>query len=219
MLLKQLKGFLLMEHKLILLLKKYPRIYNLIEDVYFTIRWQRIKELFLGTKVKENEWATRHLREGNKWITNTFKGINQPHRKILIEKIEKSKPFTNILEIGSGCSPNLYLLAKKNPNINFCGVDINPLVIKKGNELFKKNKLNNVNLYLGKADKLSHFLDNSCDVVFTDAVLIYIGPDKIKKIINEMIRITKKKIILVEWNVFTNKQTNKQTNRFIRYKL
>ena len=39
-------------------------------------------------------------------------------------------------------------------------------------------------------------------MVFTDAVLLYIGPDKIKEIMKEAIRFTRKALILVEWHSF-----------------
>ena len=49
-------------------------------------------------------------------------------------------------------------------------------------------------------DDLKYFKNKSFDVIFTDAVLIYIGKDKIRKIISEMQRIAKKAIILVEFH-------------------
>ena len=39
-------------------------------------------------------------------------------------------------------------------------------------------------------------------MVFTDAVLIYIGRDKIKKVIQEMVRISRRALILVERHCF-----------------
>ena len=62
--------------------------------------------------------------------------------------------------------------------------------------------ISNVKLLESKADELRQFRDKSFDVVFTDAVLIYIGPDKIKKVIKEMIRTTHRALILVEWHSF-----------------
>ena len=51
---------------------------------------------------------------------------------------------------------------------------------------------------VSKADELKQFPDKSFDVVFTWAVLILIGPDKIKEVMKEMIRITRKRLILLE---------------------
>jgi ubiquinone/menaquinone biosynthesis C-methylase UbiE len=73
-------------------------------------------------------------------------------------------------------------------------------VVQKGNFWFKQENITNVQLFEGKANDLEQFQDRCFDVVFTDAVLIYVGPDKIEEIINHMIRITKRAIIFVEWH-------------------
>jgi len=51
-----------------------------------------------------------------------------------------------------------------------------------------------------KADELSEFREKEFDVVLTDALLICIGPDKIKRVIKELARISRKGIIMVEWH-------------------
>lgn len=82
-----------------------------------------MKEYFLGTQVREREWATRHLRKGererddwgkgsNDWIKGYWDSQDHPHRPFLIERISKFSP-NSILEIGCNCGPNLHLLAKK----------------------------------------------------------------------------------------------------------
>ena len=52
----------------------------------------------------------------------------------------------------------------------------------------------------GKADELECFDDNTIDVLFTDALLLYIRPDKIKKVIREMERIARKALVYNEWH-------------------
>ena len=69
-----------------------------------------------------------------------------------------------------------------------------------GNTWFKKEKISNVTLLEGKADDLKSIPDKSFDIVFTDAVLIFVGPDKIERVVKELTRIAKKGIILVEWH-------------------
>ena len=63
-----------------------------------------------------------------------------------------------------------------------------------------KDGISNVKLICGKADELHQFRNKSFDIVFTDALLMYIGPDKIKKVISEMFRITRRALIFVEWH-------------------
>ena len=64
----------------------------------------------------------------------------------------------------------------------------------------RENGMTNVSLSYGKADNLKVFRDKSMDVVFTDAALIYVGPDKIDSVIKEMLRVARKAIVLIEWS-------------------
>lgn len=164
-----------------------------------------IKMYIGGTHGYEQEWASRtNSSEGdwndNKdWIRGYWESINHPHRKFLTDAIVKSNP-KSVLEIGCNCGPNLRLLAKRLPDCKFVGIDINPSVIQKGNEWFKEEGITNVELFQGKIEHLSEmFGDQSFDVVFTDAVLIYIGLDQIWNVLRNFIRIANHKIILLEW--------------------
>ena len=120
---------------------------------------------------------------------------------MLVEKISSFQP-KNILEIGCGYGPNLYWLAKRNPNAKIRGLDINPKIIEEAdNFLIAKNlSIIDIKLSVGKAEELNYFEDKSFDIVFTDAVLMYVDSDKIRKVIQEMIRISNKGLILVEWH-------------------
>lgn len=199
-----------------------PVLYHFMVKGYAfsALRFRYLKYLLLGTKAIEKEWATRHLCEGerrrddwgkgsNDWIRGYRDSQNHPHRSFLVETISKFKP-SSILEIGCNCGPNLRLLAKKFPDAKIMGIDINPIAVQKGNEWFAQEGVLNVNLSVGKADELGQFQDKSFDVVFTDAVLIYIGPDKIKDVMREMIRITHRALILAEWHSFESQR--KDTN-------
>ena len=63
----------------------------------------------------------------------------------------------------------------------------------------------NVNLFLGNIKKLDIFKKNKFDVVFTDALLIYIDPKNIHDVISEVIRISNFKIFFCE--LHTNNHT------------
>lgn len=201
-----------MKEQLKHILRKGPALYRFVETSYHTLRFRHLKECLLGTGVREREWATRHLHEDERirddwgrghddWIKSYKDSTDHPHRQILIETVSKYDP-SNILEIGCNCGPNLYLLGKKFPDAEIRGVDINPLAVQKGNEWLAQEGISNVKLLEGKADELRQFQDKSFDIVFTDAVLIYVGPDKIKEVMEEMVRITQRALILVEWYNF-----------------
>lgn len=196
-----------------LILRKWPALYHFVANIYSTLSLIHLKELIVGTQAMEKYWATRHLHEGEErrddwgkgssdWIKGDWNSQNHSHRPFLIEKISGFSPISSILEIGCNCGPNLYLLAKKFPDAEIRGIDINPIAVQKGNEWLAREGISNVKLLVGKADELKQFRDKSFDVVFTDAVLIYVGPDKIKEVMKGMIRIARRALILVEWHCF-----------------
>jgi ubiquinone/menaquinone biosynthesis C-methylase UbiE len=197
-------------------IKKNPRLYNLTEIIYNFFRV--IKFTIWGSKSDENYWARRHNNkkhrkkddwggEDTDWINSYRNSTEHPHRKLLIEKISGVKPVS-ILEVGCNCGPNLFLLAKIFPMAELTGVDINSMAVQKGNEWFEQEGIKNIKLIACKAEELEQFSDNAFDVVFTDALLIYFGPDKIKKVIKEMIRVSGKELILLEWNDFANEKNS-----------
>jgi hypothetical protein len=75
------------------------------------------------------------------------------------------------------------------------------VAVQKGNEWLRHEGFSNVKLEVGKAQELTQFADKSFDVVFTDAVLIYISPDEIKQVVKEMLRIGRV-LVLCEWHLF-----------------
>jgi ubiquinone/menaquinone biosynthesis C-methylase UbiE len=192
-------------------LKRSPKVYSIAEWIY--LKANDLKLFLFGTKVEERWWATRHRHEGNdwnnkqhigeddEWVISYWDSRNHSHRSFLAERISRLSP-SSILEIGCNCGPNLYLLAQRFPNAEIVGIDINPMAVEIGNKLFAQEGLSNVKLLVGRADELKRFESTGFDVLFTDAVLIYIGPDKIKKVIAEMLKITRKALIFWEWHSF-----------------
>ena len=160
---------------------------------------KRLANKIFGTKVDELYWKFRHFIDRS-WAESYIskESISHPHRKILIDKISNYFPFDSILEIGCASGPNLYLLTKKFPQTKFYGIDISKKAIGTGQNYFKKEKIKNVFLESGRAEDLKKFPDKSINLIFTDATLIYEGPDKINLIIKEMLRLAKKAIILCE---------------------
>ena len=163
----------------------------------------------------DEEWSTRHLYDED-WIMGYWRSRNHPHRSFLVERISKFFP-NSVLEIGCTCGPNLYHIAKKFPDTEVKGIDINPMAVQKGNEWFKEEGISNVKLEVGSAQELKQFADKSFDVVFTDAVLIYISPEEIKKVAKEILRVGRV-IVLNEWHCF-NKWLASLLNKYYYIKL
>jgi ubiquinone/menaquinone biosynthesis C-methylase UbiE len=160
---------------------------------------KRLANGIFGTRIDELYWKARHVFD-KEWAESYISegSINHPHRKLLIDKISEYAPFESILEIGCASGPNLYLLAKKFPGAKLYGIDISENAIRTGSKFFKKENIGNVFLSSEKAEGLKKFQDKSIDVIFTDAVLIYEGPEKIKSVIKEMLRVAKKAIVICE---------------------
>lgn len=162
---------------------------------------KRIADKVFGTKADEFYWRFRHILQDKTWAENYIspQALHHSHRKLLIQAIARHAPFKSVLEIGCASGPNLILLAEKFPQTELWGIDISNYAITVGKDYIKKHSFSNIHLKTGSAETLKNFPDKSFDIVFTDAVLIYIGPEKIKEVIREMVRVAKYAIILVEW--------------------
>ncbi|MDZ4230424.1 MAG: glycosyltransferase, partial [Dehalococcoidales bacterium] len=82
--------------------------------------------------------------------------------------------------------------------------------IQAGKEGFASEGMTNVQLSVGRAEDLSQFKDRSFDVVFTDAVLIYVKRGDIQRVIKEMMRIVRGGIVLVECHDFEHQPGDRQ---------
>jgi hypothetical protein len=167
----------------------------------FLGRIKRILDKTFGTIIDEIYWKFRYLSDSKlaeSYISQNC--INHPHRELLIERISAYEPFKTALEVGCASGPNLCLLSKKYPYMKLYGTDISKRAIKIGQERFREQNIKNILLLSQRAENLEKFPDKSIDIVFTDAAFIYIGPDKIETVIREILRVTRKALILNEWH-------------------
>lgn len=176
----------------------------MVRDIYHFLNPTHLRELFIGTRAWEEYWS--------KTMSNL--SPYHKHREHLVDTIMKYNP-QSVLEIGCDMGQNLRLIAQRNPEIKCVGIDINKESISEGNKLLnlqvklssiklqrKLKSINHANVILqyGKADELEGFEDKSFDVVFTDAVLMYIGQDKINNVLGNMKRVASQAIVLCEWD-------------------
>lgn len=180
-------------------LRKFKRTYSILQHVYY--QTLRLLESIVGTALHEWRWRIRHLIKKG-WSEGYIKSTVHPHRDYLIKKIIEHAPFHTALEIGCNVGPNLYLLAKRLPAGTYYGIDINSDAIVKGKAWLEHEGLTNIHLAVGKADRLERFDDKSIDVIFTDATLLYIGPDKFSRVLQEMVRVSRRALIFLEFHSF-----------------
>jgi ubiquinone/menaquinone biosynthesis C-methylase UbiE len=84
------------------------------------------------------------------------------------------------------------------PSARLTRIDISPLSVRLGNEWLSEEGLANVSLVCRKAEELSRFAKESVDFVFSWATLIYPLPSRIIGILQNMLRIARKGLVLVE---------------------
>ena len=179
-----------MKRRLAHFLMYWPALY------YFIARIYSLLGSLISTRVMEKRWATRSIAK------SYWDNRNHSSKHFLVERIAAFSPIHSILEVGCCSGPNLYLLAKKFPKAQIVGIDINREAIEYGNAQFAQEGIRNVKLLVGKADELGEFQDTAFDVVFTDACLVHISPNKIKKVVSGMLRITRQVLVLMEPHSF-----------------
>lgn len=140
-------------------------------------------------------WRNLNLDGPNAW-PRYLEGKERSY--FLLEKIGElfSEKDIRILEIGCNVGRNLNVLFEDGYQ-NLCGIEINPNAVKAMREYFpqmaKKSLIFNAKI----EDMIKGFKDKEFDLVFTMAVLMHIHPQS-EWIFDEMVRITKKYLIIIE---------------------
>lgn len=163
---------------------------------------KRAADRALGTFTDELYWRLRHVFGHRRWAEEYLEenSLAHPVRKIILDRVSACAPFRAVLEVGAASGPNLYLLSQKYPHAKLYGTDISAHAVRIGNEWFKQRDIPNVTLSAARAENLRRFSDKSIDISFTNATLIYIGPEKIEAVIREMLRVTRKALIFIEYH-------------------
>lgn len=140
------------------------------------------------TKQNSKYWENRKLG----W-EEYFNTANHPHRQF-ITSILKRLNWISLIEIGCGSGPNLANITANIGGKQLGGVDINPEAIEFCNQRFKGGLFR-----VASADDMM-ITDKGTDVVLSDMFLIYIGPSKIKKYLEEVKRVTRTYVVLCEYH-------------------
>jgi 2-polyprenyl-3-methyl-5-hydroxy-6-metoxy-1,4-benzoquinol methylase len=154
----------------------------------------------VGDFIQKLSWKWRHVYDKS-WTKISLTSINLDHRKSLVSLITSYTNINSVLEVGCASAPNLRLLREKLPKAKLTGVDINKSAIKTAKSYFLKQNDCNANFFIKSADELNYFSDNSYDVVFSQAVLVFVTPSSIRKAIRHMLRISRSLIVLNEYHL------------------
>ncbi len=151
----------------------------------------------------DSYWTKRSLKDterdwsygGDTWVEDYLKSVDHPHRVKIVDILIKKFPGMRSLgEIGCNCGPNLKVIHRAFPNVDLFGIDASPEAVKLAT---KKVTGKHIEIKLGKARKLP-WKDKSIDVLLADAVLMYVPPEEIPLVFDEIVRVTKRGGILVE---------------------
>lgn len=141
------------------------------------------------TRQHKDYWANRKID----WDAHYLSTWNHPHRNVILEVL-RTFQWRSLWEIGCGPGANLVKIAKELPGKELGGNDINADAIALARQTFKGAIFEQASC----EDIL--LSDKSCDVILSDMTLIYIGPTKIKKVLKELKRIARTRIVFVEFD-------------------
>ena len=170
-----------------------------------------ITEIFLSSKTSVREaiwrpiinlfwlffWRKEELVEGLA-SGQSISALRHSERGTLIRLIAEEFPFNSLLEAGCGVGQNLSLISSLIPSVKLTGVDLNPKSLLEAQEALKDSKCRSISLVESDLSSLSQFADKSFEIVMASAVLLYISGDEIEKVVSELLRVTSKKLFLLE---------------------
>jgi ubiquinone/menaquinone biosynthesis C-methylase UbiE len=166
-------------------------------DIYFQLKPH-------STKAWERYWSQRGMWNSGKsdkrndWVGNYYRSVEHPHRKMLAEKIVAHNP-KSILEIGCNCAPNLFLL-KRYMDVPMTGVDISVNSVRIGEAHRAENNIKDLDLWGCRAEQIKD-MGRKWDLVFTDAMMIYIDPKSIDMVMRAIRQVTNKTVVFLERHI------------------
>ena len=148
------------------------------------------------TRQHQKHWEERKID----WQQSYLDGIdpvsaqpmwNHPHRNVIVGALS-SFPWISLMEVGCGAGANLKKILHHFSNKQLVGIDVNKDAI----EVASKNFIGGI-FKVGSVEEIPAS-DESVDVVLSDATLIYVGPGRIRKVMRELGRVTRRKLVLCE---------------------
>lgn len=159
-----------------------------------------LEKRMLGGFIQRLIWRFKHVYQKN-WVEISLSSTELSHRKQLVSVIlASSDDIQNVLEVGCASGPNLRILRQKLPSARLVGIDINSKAVKTANNYFQSVGDDKATFFVRKAHQLSIFKDATFDISFSQAVMVCCPPRDFTRVISEMLRVTKGKIIFNEYH-------------------
>lgn len=180
------------------LFARFPRLYRLLQRAWHAFR-EFLERRVLGHRLQEWIWRTRHLYDRHS-AGFSIDSAEHPHRRQIVEAVGRFLPASSLLEVGCGYGANLVRLRAAYPGMRLQGVDINPHAIASAQGHFRRLPGAAVLLKVGSADDLSFAVDKCVELVLTDAVLMFVAPDNIRRTLSDFGRVARGGLILNEYH-------------------
>lgn len=156
------------------------------------------------TKQHKDYWTNRKID----WDAHYTATWNHPHRQVIVDKLKQWK-WISILEVGCASAPNLIKIWGAFPRADVAGIDINPDAVKTAQDIFDgltrdwfkefKQYRNRPWFKVNSGDNII-ISDDATDIIMSDRTLIYVGRRDVKRYLSEMYRVTRNRIVLVEFH-------------------
>lgn len=176
-------------------LRRVPGLYRLAQRAYYGGLYA--SEKVVGSRL--HAWIWRFARPVSAEAVDGW--AKHPHRPLVVDAIARFEPIGHVLEVGCSAGMNLLLLSRRWPAARLVGIDVSEQALGVGQEWLRASGAGHVDLRLGAAQQLGEFADGAFDVVFTDASLIYLGPDVIERALREMVRVAARGLVIHEWSL------------------
>lgn len=147
-------------------------------------------------------WTLDRGHETQPWLDHYWTSINAPHRDTVVELVggAMSVPDAQVLEVGCHVGPNIYRLLTAFPKIFAHGVDLSVEAVIDGTDRLVSSGLGDrCHLTAGAFPYATQaWDDDAVDVVFSCYALAYIEPSALPGVLDEMCRLAKTAVVLVE---------------------
>lgn len=144
------------------------------------------------------------------FIHEPIQRILYPEHPWILSIIKRDKPST-FLEVGCGFGRNIKFILENYPYpLIITGVDFSKTMIENAQSFLHSVRKKPHSFTLEEANVLNlPFPDKSFDITLSHGVLMHIKPENIQKAISELVRVTKKTLIIIEQNDTIKPLSNK----------
>lgn len=177
-------------------LRRSGSAYRVLQRAYYALLYAAERAglgRWLHAWIWKRTLSTREELE--RWIAH-------PRRAWLLRALQPVGPLSSILEVGCNSGANLAVLAGAYPDARLHGIDISTQAVQVGRAWMRERGLaGRVTYDVKSAADLSSFPPAAYDLVFADAVLMYIGEDQIEDVLRQMWRVSRDRLVLNEWSL------------------